>query len=241
MRVEVAVSAAEAASFTMQGSVAVVIDVLRATTVITTAIANGAVACYPVVEVEEAFALANEIRKNNSDLRVLLSGERGAVLIPGFDLANSPLEFTTAAVSSAHIVMTTSNGTRALVAARGAEFAYIACLRNAATVARALGDYPQVILICSGTADRADISDFLAAGAIITELATAGVSLELSDLAAICYAYYDPLTLNQRIRASFHGQRLLGLGLGDDLDYCCQLNVSDTLPVFDGHRITPKS
>jgi len=237
MRIEVAASSVDAVLYDMKDTVAVVIDVLRATTVITTALENGAAACYPVTEVEEAKTLADAMKAEHPGRKVLLSGERGALLIPGFDLANSPLEFTPDIVTDAHIAMTTSNGTRALVVARAAEKVYVACLRNAAAVANAIKHYEKVLLVCSGTADHADISDSMAAAVIIHELINLGIPLQMGDLAMMCHSFYDPDTFEQRIRNSFHGQRLLALGLEDDLDYCCKVNVSNIVATYDGSRV----
>ena len=237
MRIDVTISAAEAASIFLQEKTAVVIDVLRATSVITTALAHGARALYPTVLVEEAQAKAAELHQEHPDAQVLLGGERHALRIPGFDLGNSPLEYTPAAVAAAHIVMTTSNGTRALHEAQRAATVFIGCLLNAAAVAAAIRLSDEVVFICSGTADRLDISDCLAAGAIISQLRVAGLNLQLSDLAMVCEEYFQPQNYRKRIRASLHGQRLLELGLVADLDYCCQLNTLDIVPQYDGQRI----
>jgi len=237
MKIDVLASGVEIALVELQGSAAVVIDVLRATSVITTAMAHTAKAFYPVVEVSEAWELGASLQAQYPGERVLRSGERSALLIPGFDLANSPLEFTPDRVGAAHIVMTTSNGTRALQGAKQAEPIYVGSLLNAVAVAHAIKNLKQVFLVCSGTADRLDISDCMAAGAIIRTLQEEGCSLELSDLAMICAAYYDPLTCEERIRASLHGQRLMALGLDEDIRYCCQTGIFDVVPRYDGVRI----
>ncbi|MCL2497345.1 MAG: 2-phosphosulfolactate phosphatase [Symbiobacteriaceae bacterium] len=238
MQLQVTASAAEAAYLDLSAATAVVIDVLRATTVITTAIHNGAQAIYPTVEVEEAITLAGLIRQQHPQAQVLLGGERGAKLIPGFDLANSPWEYTAAKVAATHIVITTSNGTRALHEAQRASAVWIGSLLNAAAVAQTLASCHQVTLICSGTANLLDISDCLAAGAIIHELQSAGVTPVMNDLALICQNYFQPESYQQRLYASLHGQRLIALGLDADLRYCGQLNIINTVPFYDGTKIT---
>src|SRR5205823_2328211 len=95
----------------------VVIDVLRATTTIVTALANGAKAVIPAATSEEAVRLASHLEKDG----VLLAGERRSVKIDGFALGNSPREMTPAAVAGKTIVLATTNGTPALVAAQGGE------------------------------------------------------------------------------------------------------------------------
>src|SRR5262245_36031837 len=99
------------------GGVAVVIDVLRATTTIVHALAAGCLAVRPCLEVEEARALADGMRAG----RVLLGGERGGIPLPGFDLGNSPREYTGKVCKNNTLVLTTSNGTRALHRAAEAE------------------------------------------------------------------------------------------------------------------------
>ena len=237
MRIEVTASAAEVAFFELKNTVAVVIDVLRATSVIASAFENGAKNIYPTVEVEEARELASSILRDNPSSKVLLAGERSALKISGFDLSNSPLEFTSGVVSGAKIVMTTTNGTRALNAASASDQVFIGCLRNAKAVAEAIKGCNDVILICSGTENRVDISDCMAAGAIIHELEQMGLSLEMGDMALMCSDYFNLNSYEQRIRDSRHGKRLLNLGLDDDLKYCTRLNVSRIVPLYDGVRI----
>jgi len=237
MKLDVTSSAAEVAYFELENTVAVVIDVLRATTVITSAFENGAKLIYPTVEVEEARALAKALLASNPADKVLLAGERDALLIPGFDFSNSPLEFTRERVENAQVVMTTTNGTRALNAAFKADCTFVGCLRNARAVANAIKSYNNVILICSGTVNRVDISDCMAAGAIMHELEKLGVDIRLGDLARMCSDYFKLNSYEERIRVSVHGQRILGLGLEADMSYCCELNASDVVPVYDGEKI----
>src|SRR5438477_12211462 len=102
----------------LAGGVAVVIDVLRATTTMIHALAAGCVAVVPSLEVEEAQARAKVLRSAG---KVLLGGERGGVALPGFDLGNSPSEYVAARCKKTTLVLTTTNGTRALLRAAEAE------------------------------------------------------------------------------------------------------------------------
>ena len=237
MMINVAATVHEAGLFDKKNAAAIAIDVLRATSVITTALANGAAAFYPTEEIEEAFSLAKELAARHPQDKVLLGGERLALKIPGFDLANSPLEYTVGAVSGARLVMTTSNGTRAIKAAGGSQSVYIGCLRNAAAVARQVSGCGEILIVCAGTQDLPDISDSLAAGAIIRELETLGLRPELGDLAMMCRDYFNPGTFEAIIRKSRHGRRLSGMGLDDDILYCCKLNAAATVPKYDGKQI----
>ena len=233
MRVSVAASAAEAAYHNLSETTVVVIDVLRATTVITTALANGAEAIIPVTEIDEAKSLAEELAVPN----LLLAGERQALLIPGFDLGNSPLAFCADRVRDKLIIMTTSNGTRALQAAKQAPGILVGCLLNAAAIAKELLAQEHIMLLCSGTANRADMSDCMAAAAILTELQNLGVKLDMDDFARLCLAFYVSSNIHESLSSSLHGKRLLHLGLEQDIRYCSQLNSLDIVPVYDGERI----
>src|SRR5262249_14867735 len=142
----------------------VVFDILRATSTMVTALANGAEAILPVAEIEEALA----VKRRQS--AVLLAGEREGVKIgPGlasgttFDLGNSPREFTGQLVRNKTIVMTTTNGTRALSACRGATHTFAASFLNLGASAKAvrLTESMQVLVVCSGTHDQAAYEDLL--------------------------------------------------------------------------------
>ena len=109
MRIDVLLTPAEAGARSLSGRIVAVIDVLRATSTIVAAMANGARAIVPVAEIEDALRLAKTHGRDN----VLLCGERRSRKIEGFDLGNSPLEFTSEAVADKLVVMTTTNGTRA--------------------------------------------------------------------------------------------------------------------------------
>lgn len=237
MRIRVAASAAELAYLELKASTtAVVIDVFRATSVIATAIANGAAAIYPLIEVEEARALATRWPADE----VLLVGERNALPLPGFDLGNSPLDFTAERVAAKQIVMTTSNGTRALQAAKAAGNILIASLLNIDAVAARLlkAQTEDIVIVCAGTYNQLDIPDSLTAGALIHALQAAGQEPTLNDLGLICHHYFQPQSYQQRCRDSWHGRRLIELGMERDLDTCLQMNLLDVVPRFDGVKIS---
>ena len=102
----------EASSFeTLHGTVAVVIDVLRATTAITHALVAGAARVIPTLTTEEAFKMREMLMNQSPDQSVLLCGERGGVMIDGFDLGNSPEDYTQERVSGKTLIFSTTNGT----------------------------------------------------------------------------------------------------------------------------------
>ncbi|HML47500.1 MAG TPA: 2-phosphosulfolactate phosphatase, partial [Clostridia bacterium] len=158
---------------------AVVIDVLRMTSVAITALSHGCAGILAVETVEEA-------RSEAAACGALLGGERGAVRIDGFDLDNSPLNYTADRVSGRRLIMTTSNGTRALAAARPADRVLLAGFINVSAVAEALGQTEKVCLLCAGTHDAFSLEDALTAGAILDRLPGA----DLDDMALASLRLY---------------------------------------------------
>ncbi len=110
----------------IQGRTVFVIDILRATTVMCAALAHGAKALIPVASTEEALRLAQTIGSDD----VLLAGERNCLRIPGFQLGNSPLEMREPVVRGKTLIVTTSNGTKALLACQGAASVFPAAAAN---------------------------------------------------------------------------------------------------------------
>ena len=240
----------------LKGNAAVVFDVLRATSTIVTALANGCREIIPVVTVEDALRF---LFKES----IILGGERNSLIIPGFHHGNSPLEYTPEKVREKTLVLTTTNGTRAIRgAAEGACQVLIGSLLNARAVAREilrLGE--NTVLVCAGTRGAFSLEDTVAAGMVILELmilcenerspgkyppgkvptACPNESLTLeSDLAVAAYhlaIHYreEPLKI---LYHSLHGQKLAGMGLTDDLAWCARLNHLDIVPVYREGKIT---
>src|SRR5688572_25556818 len=126
MKVDVYFAPTELTDRSLAGTVVAVVDVLRATSTIVEAIANGARAILPAADMDDALRLAQTIGRSE----VLMCGERGARKIEGFDLGNSPLEFTSEVVADKLVVMTTTNGTRALIAGQTADRCIVAGFLN---------------------------------------------------------------------------------------------------------------
>ncbi len=215
------------------GATAVVIDVIRATSTILEALAAGASAVYPATSSEEAVRLAKSLGRDDS----LLCGERHGLKIEGFDLGNSPLEFTRESVGGTRLVMTTTNGTRALMAAEHADRVLIASLTNLSAVSRAAGDSGRVVLICAGKEDRFAFDDTLCAGMIIKRLTeTLGEEATLDDAsrAASTLAGCQEVTpaLLQRTAS---GAALANVGLEADLDLCAEIDRHAIVPEMN-HR-----
>ena len=216
-------------------TVCVVFDILRATSSMVTALANGAAAIIPVEEIPEALAL----RRQQPGL--LLAGERDGVRIQAdltgsiaFDLGNSPREFTAERVSGRAIAMTTTNGTRALRACAPAKAVLIGSFLNLRATAEFIESAPpgQLLLVCSGTHDQAAYEDVLAAGALcdlIWPAYAAGAAADSARMARELFRMAEA-DLPAALAQSRNGRRLLGLAdLGPDVAYCAR---RDLLPLL---------
>lgn len=221
--------------------VAVVIDVLRATTTIATALENGARSVVTVREVEEA--RAEKERQNGR--QIVMGGERGSVRIEGFDLANSPLEYTPERIRGATVVLSTTNGTAAVEDARAAQQVLCGSLRNADAVARWIiqGGSERLTLVCAGTHGQLAMEDVLGAGAIIDRLLATGSEAVLTDSARLAQrawldARNDPRAALGR---ADHGRSLLRLGFGADVDFCAEVDRCTAVPILSdrGFVIAP--
>jgi 2-phosphosulfolactate phosphatase len=204
----------------------VVFDILRATSSMITALANGATAIVPVGEIFEAL----DIKSKRPE--VLLAGEREGFRITrkqtgsiDFDLGNSPREFTRELVTGKTIVMTTTNGTRALRACAKAQAVLPAAFLNMEATARHILTAPpaNLLLICSGTHEEASLEDTLAAGALIERLATAyekGHVADSAQIARMTYARYKS-NLLEAMNLARNGRRLLAIPeLAADVPFC---------------------
>lgn len=210
----------------LAGKTVVVIDVLRATSVITTALSNGAKDVTVKVEVEDALKL-----KNNE---TLLGGERKALKIEGFDLSNSPLEYTRERVENRKIVLTTTNGTKAIYRAASADKVLIGSILNGRAVGEALArEGNDVIIICAGTQGKFSLDDFICAGKIIYELINIR-EISMDDFAASAYmAYRDNKNdLISYVKMASHYKYLISLGLEDDIKYCFTEDIIKSVPQF---------
>jgi 2-phosphosulfolactate phosphatase len=159
---------------TLAGATVVVIDVLRAATTMIHALAAGAVEILPCQRVDAARRLAAGFAPGSA----LLGGERLGLPIPGFDLGNSPSEYTRERVAGRSVVFTSTNGTRALARSRRAERAFLAAFVNLSAVARAVSGAERLHLLCAGTRGRLSEEDLLLAGALADCLETRALDAE---------------------------------------------------------------
>lgn len=210
----------------LAGAAAVVIDALRMTSTAVTAFENGCAGMLAVREVEEARAL------RAADPSLLLGGERGGVLIAGFDLDNSPRSFTAQRVGGRRVAMTTTNGTWAITGVAPARRVLLGAFLNAQAVARALLGEEAAVIQCAGTDDRLSLEDVLAGGAILSRLLSLGARAELDDAAQAALALYRACggDLDAALRGTHHYGVMLRGGQRADIDFCLREDVFSSVP-----------
>lgn len=223
MQVDVILSPGEFSRHDLTGKLAVVIDVFRFTTTVLTALEAGIESFYPVSEVDEALELKRETPE------LLLGGERHALKIPGFDFGNSPLEHLGANYKGQRLVCCTTNGTRAIQAAKGAHEVILASLRSAKVVAEYIrAQTKDVVFLPAGLEGTFSLEDTWCAGLILSYLPTSS----LGDGAKVARLVQEQVPL-QDLSHSAHGQRLQALQLHDDLAFCLECNTSNGLVFWD--------
>ncbi len=222
----------------LQGRIAVVVDVLRATSTIVEALANGARSVYPVASIEAAVRLAQNMGRD----QVLLCGERRGLPIDGFDLGNSPREFTPERVAGKSLVMTTTNGTPALLATTAAQSTLVASFLNLSAVVAALAEAGKpVTVVCAGREKRVSLDDAVCAGAVaLGGERSPDLSRGLPDTAQaaalLAGARLDDLT--GLFAETAAGRQLIDAGLGEDLEFCAQIDRHGIVPRFHDGQIT---
>lgn len=231
----------------LSGAVCVVLDILRATSSMVTGLANGARGILPAGEIEEALA------HKTATPQALLAGERGGLRITAeltgsvdFDLGNSPREFTSEAVRDRTLVMTTTNGTRALRASEKAASTLVASFLNlGATIQWLEARKPErIILVCAGTEHEPALEDVIAAGAFCDALWPASGPSNASDGAYIARRIYSSFggDVAGALRSSRNGKRLLAIpALREDVAFCAQRDIYPFVALLEPDGVIRKS
>jgi 2-phosphosulfolactate phosphatase len=219
--------------------VVLVIDVLRASTSIAVALGNGARAVVPFDAVDEATTRARSLDRRE----VLLAGERRMAAIPGFDMGNSPSEFTPEVVAGKTVVMTTSNGTSVLVAAQGAGEILVGAYANYSAVVGRLRAAARagksLAIICAGSGGRFALEDSACAGRFVRGVARRGIQPALGD-AARAAALIDRRLgsdVEAMLRSCDHGRALAAAGFEEDLVTCAAIDTHAVVPVFQDRQL----
>ncbi len=218
----------------LKGAVAIVVDVLRASTTILTALDNGAAAVRPCLTVEEALACRSE------NTEVLLGGERGGVRIDGFDLSNSPTDYGSETVGQRMIAFTTTNGTRALHHSVQADEILIGAFANVNRLAEHLAESDRPIhIVCAGTNGEVTGEDVLFAGCLIDCLfkrLEESASI-LTDSARMILGWWRYETSQQclpkTLKSTRGGKNLMALAYESDIELAAELDTRPVLACFD--------
>lgn len=204
---------------------AAVIDTLRATTTMIALMERGVLAIRPVASLDEAYALKEK------DPRLLLGGERNNRPPEGFDGGNSPYDWPKDRVLQRRVVYTTTNGTAAIDRARAVPRLVLAAMTNAEAAFRYLWSLERpVLVVASGTKGQVALEDVLAAGAIAVHWPREGRT-DRAEMAAALFLQ-NQHDIGSAIRQSRHGRDLVEMGLGRDLDFAAQLNITRVVPVL---------
>jgi len=210
----------------------VVIDVLRATSVMVYAMAHGAKEIVPVKTVEEAFQLAKTFVRNTT----LLGGERESNRIEGFDLGNSPGEYTSEKVAGKRLILTTTNGTRAFHSVSSAAEILVGSFFNVtATAHRCLEGERDLLLFPSGDEGNFSLEDTVCGGMVIDRIVKkVKKPVTLTDTSHSAHILFQRFQANlvEAFYLSSHGKDLVDRGHGEDLPYCAQVDITNMVPAF---------
>lgn len=238
MRIDTYFTLPELDGTSLADSAVVVIDVVRATTTIIEALANGARAIFPTESTEDAVRLASSLGREDS----LLCGERKGEKVEGFDLGNSPSEFSRQVVEDKKLVMSTTNGTRALIAAQEAARVLPCALTNLGAVAGVLSSAEHIAVICAGREDRFCLEDALCAGHLIERIlklkGDGGDEIELNDASRAARAVAQARKATKRMLSLAAGGRaVIEIGLEGDLAICADVDRHDIVVEMQDQQI----
>lgn len=226
----------------LAGETVIVIDLLRASTTICHALAAGARDVTAFLEVGDAVRAADAEPERTE---LILGGERGGVIIEGFDLGNSPAEYTPDVVFGQRVFFTTTNGTMALQHTRLASRVIVGAIVNLSAVVESVQGDETIHLLCAGTNAHVTREDLLAAGAIGDALLKQG-DRERNDLADSVIGEWQELLNTARaldrtpeqqlaieLQDTHGGKNLIALGMEADLPRCAAIDALDLVPIYD--------
>ena len=216
----------------LAGRAVVVFDVLRATTTMTAALAAGVKEIQVFGNLEAALEAGHK-----TTVQHLICGERNALKPPGFDLGNSPGVFNAKEHRGVTLLMTTTNGTVAILAAKGAATLFVGAIVNSEAVARALVSTGRdVTLLCAGTEGYVSSEDVLGAGSVIAALSSQTKIQLNSDTAWMAHSLFraERERLKQALSESRGGHNIKRAGLTPDIAVCANLNSIDTVGIVEG-------
>lgn len=215
----------------LRDKTAVVVDVLRASSTMITALHNRAKGIIPVADMGDA----SKISQNLDSPHYLLCGEKDGVKIEGYDLGNSPLDYTEEQVEDKTIILNTTNGTKAIKRAGLANEVIIGSFLNLETLITALKKVEtDIVLVCAGWKGRLALEDLLCAGNIIYELTGGKLPQNVQDGAKVAFGLFEKFgdDIEKAVKTSNYAVRLKDFVSEEDISYCCQRNKMQVLPVM---------
>ena len=240
MRIEVQFGVQQLAQADVQGRVVAMIDVLRASTTVAAALANGARTIIPLENSEEVATRSKQFERG----AVLLAGERRMLRMDGFDLGNSPLEHTREQVEGKTVLLTTTNGTHALLAVQGARDVVVASYVNLTAVCAmlraALRGGADITIVCAGQDRQFALEDAACAGRYVSQIVKRLHSVELND-AALASSLIDRRygdNLMRLFETAAHGRALAAAGFEEDLAACAAVDSYPIIPIYQDRQIT---
>lgn len=236
MKINVHLSPVTVDELWFSGKTTVVIDVLRATSTIVTALQNGAKEIIPVASVEFAVKVSGGMFGGLT----LLGGERNTKKIEGFALGNSPLEYSHDIVNGKSIILYTTNGTKAIVKAKFSKHMLLCSFLNLSVIAKKIVELNNdVEILCAGRNNSFSLEDTYCAGRLISEVIKMVEEPQLNDTskASIALSKSFGKSIPKMLEETEHGKILNENGFIEDIKYCCKLNSIEKIPHFTGNVI----
>jgi 2-phosphosulfolactate phosphatase len=230
--IEVCLTPALLHLYAIEKSIVVVIDILRATSSITYGLANGADAIIPVAQVEDCLKYRDD--------GYLLAAERNGEVVSGYDFGNSPFSYTKEKVAGKTIVLTTTNGTKAMHMAqeKDAHQIVVGSFLNLTALCDWLkAQDKDVLLLCAGWKDQFNLEDTLFAGAVVNVLRKDFIHFDDSCVAAEDMYLLAKDDLRGYLRKSSHSHRLAQLNIEEDVKFCLKLDACTVIPVLEGEKL----
>ncbi|WP_257669346.1 2-phosphosulfolactate phosphatase [Parapedobacter tibetensis] len=216
--------------YDLDDTIAVVVDIFRATSSICYGLANGAKAIIPVAEVDECLAYQGN--------GYLLAAERNGEVVEGFDFGNSPFAYTKDKVAGKTIVLTTTNGTRAIQLCSGAKRVVIGSFLNITALSAWLKKQNHhILLVCAGWNNHVNLEDTVFSGAVVNRIKDTGA--ELDDAAHVAESLYLEAEKNLAVYLSkaSHGKRMQRLNISQDIAFCLQTDKVSAIPIMKGNKL----
>jgi 2-phosphosulfolactate phosphatase len=239
MKVDLIFSQTQADEMQLREKNVIVIDVLRSSTTVIAALSNGAREVIPVGSIESAVKISGSLFGDVT----LRGGERNGKIIQGFNLGNSPLEYTEATVRGKSIIFCTTNGSLAMAKSRYARTMAVGGFVNmSAIIEFILGLNSDVLLLCAGRPPAAggfSLEDVVCAGMIIHTLQEKSTSVELTDSSLAAHSLYKAFgrSIPKLLKSTDHGKYLLEIGFGEDIKVSAEVDSIPVVPVLSGTSI----